>query len=73
MDVNDIQERIVVAFEDNYEEMIVARKNGDVKAELLCKGYDTALRFVLSLYGISCERIVACEKYAQRIKNRLRK
>ena len=47
-----MEERIILAFKENHKELIIAQRNGDYEEELLCKGYEQAMNFVLGLLGI---------------------
>jgi len=47
-----MEDRIVLAFQDNHKDWLVAKKEGDYEEELLCKGYEQAMNFVLGLLNI---------------------
>jgi hypothetical protein len=48
-----MQEKIILAFQDNHKDLLRARKNGDVEEEFYCNGYEDAMLFVLIQLGIS--------------------
>jgi hypothetical protein len=48
-----MQDKIILAFQDNHKDLLRARKDGDVDDKLYCEGYECALLFVLSQLGIS--------------------
>lgn len=48
-----MKEKIILAFQDNHKEMIEAKQNDDFENYHECKGFETAMIYVLGLYGIS--------------------
>lgn len=48
-----MKDKIITAYKDNHKDLLRARAVGDVEEELLCKGYEQAIEFVLSLLGVS--------------------
>lgn len=50
-----MKRKIILAFRENHEEMLNAKNNDDFENFHECKGFETALLFVLGLYGISFE------------------
>jgi hypothetical protein len=54
MEVYDVmKDKIILAFKDNHQDLVEAQKDGDYEEELRCEGYEQAMEFVLSLFGIS--------------------
>lgn len=47
------KDKIIIAFQDNHKDLLQAKRNGDFEEELMCKGYEQALNYVLGLFGIS--------------------
>lgn len=48
-------EKFVLAFKDNHKEMIQARRTCDWESHSECKGFETAILYVLGEYGIGYE------------------
>ena len=38
-----MQEKIILAFQDNHKDLVKARKNGDIEEEFYCNGYEDAM------------------------------
>lgn len=49
----DTLKKFVLAFKDNHKEMNEAEKNDDMETYHECKGFETAMMYVLGEYGIS--------------------
>lgn len=54
-----MKNKIIVAFKDNHHDLLKAKKNGDYEEELVCKGFEQAMCYVLSLYGITYDEALA--------------
>ena len=48
-----MKDKILLAFKDNHKDLMMAKKNGDYEEELVCRGFEQAMSYVLSLYGIA--------------------
>lgn len=62
-----MEDKIIIAFKDNHKDLLRARKDGDYEEELLCKGYEQAMNFVLGLLGIGYDE--ALNKKKGKVKN----
>jgi len=49
----EILSKIILALQENEKDNIKATKEDDFEEQAFCKGYENAMCFVLSLYGIS--------------------
>ena len=54
--------KIITAFKDNHYDLLKAKKNGDYEEELICSGFEQAMCYVLSLYGITYDEALAKRK-----------
>ena len=53
-----MRDKLEQAFRDNHFDMLEARKNGDLETEMECKGYETAMYFVLGLLGADTSQLL---------------
>ena len=51
-EVTSIKKKIILAFQDNHKDLLKARMYGDQEEIKFCDGYESAMTYVLSLYGI---------------------
>lgn len=56
---DNVKNKVVVAFKDNHYDLLKAKKNGDYEEELVCRGFEQAISYVLSLYGITYDEALA--------------
>jgi len=54
----EILNRIILALQDNKNDKIKATNEDDFEDVVFCNGYENALCFVLSLYGISYDEAI---------------
>jgi hypothetical protein len=48
-----MQDKIILAFQENHADLLRARREGDREEEFYCNGYEDAMLFVLIQFGIS--------------------
>lgn len=60
-----MKSKLITAYKDNHEDLLNAKESGDYEEELLCKGYEQAMDFVLSLLGISTDDFMQDMEVAQ--------
>ena len=51
-EVTSVKKKIILAFQDNHKDLLKARMYGDQEEIKFCDGYESAMTYVLSLYGI---------------------
>lgn len=54
-----MEDKIIIAFRDNHKDLLKAIRNDDYEEEAWCRGYEQALRFTISLLGISYEDVLS--------------
>lgn len=50
---DNVKSKIIIAFNDNHYDLLKAKRDGDYEEELVCRGFEQAMSYVLSLYGIT--------------------
>lgn len=57
-----MKKEIVTTFKDNHEDLLRANKDGQYEEELLCRGYEQAVIFVLGLLGVGYDEALSKKK-----------
>ena len=58
IEITRVKEKIILAFQDNHKDLLKAKKYDDQEDEKFCEGYESAMTYVLSLFGIDSEKIL---------------
>ena len=58
IEITRVKEKIILAFQDNHKDLLKAKKYDDQEDEKFCEGYESAITYVLSLFGIDSEKIL---------------